>query len=329
MKSLSISNNNTKKNNNKLVLIALLFNFTFNFYININSISSQINLAFIPNNILENFLKPIEFSLPGLKFYIENTFNKKEYSSMILPYEFEHFIQLISQSHKTANPKLYCKTLIELWREKYKEVFYVDARAVIKLLEEISLVTNNIFIINNLETRKQAIFQCLLNNLATNNSFEKIKEDPEKFLNILAQEILEIADSTDYFTDFLESIINKILWSSADRDIVFEIFEKLDQLIYNIHIKSIIDEEGFYRLSNSLICRLKYHIEIAGDELSPIFYLKALKSIEDNKLHLLILEEIEDNIKTRATLLKEILLEGQMLSKTQQNFKIISSPIIY
>lgn len=315
----------------KFIIIIVLFSNIIPSYIySFTNSAYKNNLPQFPNNMLENFLKPINFSRSGIVFFIENVFNKFEYSQDFLPYRFDHFIELVYMSHRTPDPKAYFKEITKLWREKYKEVFFADAQAVAIFLEELPKAANNAFTVCSYEMLESNIKKCVIDHLTKENHLKLLtgkNKNHEKYLENFSKEIMEIinnAEISNCLVDFLESVLNKTLWSYSDKDIIFEIFESLDQHIYNLYINNMIDEEGFYRLSNALICRLKYHIEIAGGEMNNIFYLKALKSIEDGRLHLLVLEEIEDSIKTRSELLKEILLKGQLYNQIQQKCGIIN-----
>ena len=204
-----------------------------------------------------------------------------------------------------------------MWTEKYKEVLFVSADTVITFLEELPTVVKKNSLVIDQKERKNTIKACLYKSLL--HKFSLLKSNPELFLDQLSDEILAIPAHSDHFVTFLESIINKLLWAEQDKDAIFEMFVHLDTLLYNLYSKdTIIDEDDFYRLGNSLLCRLKYYIEIAGNELNQNFYEQMYRSIESNMLHIFELEEIEEGIISRKDFLKQLLIQGQMCSIVQQ-----------
>ena len=117
---------------------------------------------------------------------------------------------------------------------------------------------------------------------------------------------------------FLESLLNKILWSEEETPALFESIQKIDKLLYDLYFpRQIVDSVGFYRIANSFLCRLKYYIDIAGCELSPGFYKNAYNAAVEKSLHILDVEEAEEEIITRADFMKEFIIKGQLCSIAQ------------
>jgi len=273
---------------------------------------------------LDNFLQPVQFTKIGITHFFSSVFSQLDYAQDFLPYSLAHFSEFLSATDKTADPQSYTEEVIKLWTEKYKEVLFVSADTIIIFLEELPAVIKKNPLILDKKNRKNriknSIYQALL------HKFTLLKSNPERFLDQLSDEIIALPAPADHFVTFLESVLNKLLWAEEDKDSVFETFVHLDTLLYNLYAKyDIIDEDDFYRLGNSLLCRLKYYIEIAGTELNQNFYEKMYRSIESTLLHIFELEEIEEGIISRKDFLKKVLIQGQMSAVIQH--RVLTSDI--
>jgi len=266
----------------------------------------------ISGNSYDDFFKPITFTKLGVDTFFTSVFNTSEYAQDILPYNLDHFSEFLSIAHTTPNPGNYVGELSKLWNEKYKEVLFIHVDTVITFLETLSSLSVHYPELYACESRAYSIKRCLYDALL--HKFNLLKHHPEKFLDDLTQEIIASQDGNRSLVLFLESIMNKVLWADEDKNRVFETFTHLDTLIYQLYAeRHIIDEEALYRLSNSLICRLKYLMDIAGDELDFSFYEQMVKSIDQRLFHFVDLEEAEDAIISRGDFLKNILMKQQLL----------------
>ena len=255
---------------------------------------------------LESFLKPLEFNKKGVTHFFASVFNESEYVQDFLPYSLMHFSEFLSVAHKTADPYTYTKEITKLWTEKYKEVLFVSADTIITFLEELPRITKKKYLTTDAKEYKNSIKSSLYK--AVLNKFSLLKSNPDLFFDTLADEIIDIPVASDHMITFLESLLNKLLWAEEDKNHIFHMFVHIDTLLYNLYDKhNFIDEDGFYRLGNSLLCRLKYYIEIADGDLGLRFYELMSKSIEENTLHIFEVEEIEDGIVSRKDFLKNML----------------------
>ena len=270
------------------------------------------SISFNAHASLEHFLKPLEFNKKGITHFFGSTFNASEYAQDFLPYSLMHFSEFLSVAHKTADPYTYTKEITKLWTEKYKEVLFVSADTLITFLQDLPKITKKSFIITHAKEYKNTIKSCLYK--AVLHKFALLKNNPDLFFDTLADEIIALPLSSDHLVTFLESLLNKLLWAEEDKNYIFHMFVRLDTLLYNLYDKHrFIDEDGFYRLGNSLLCRLKYYIEIAEGDLGFSFYELMSKNIEEDSLHIFAVEEIEDGIISRKDFLKNMLVRKQKL----------------
>jgi hypothetical protein len=281
--------------------------------------SSQVNSASLTplsDTLLRSFLEPVSFTRSGISTFLTTVFNKHEYAQDFLPYDFRHFLQLLSMADKTIDPEAYANELFRLWSEKCKELLFISADTVVAVLEELPQITKNSVKKTNKEQRKKAVAKCIESALMAR--FAQLKSDPQLFLDELAEEILDTVAYSDELVVFLESLLNKVLWSEEDNSLLFESIQKIDSLLYGLYFpRQIVDSVGFYRIANSFLCRLKYYIDLAGGELSPAFYKKTYQAALDKSLHILQVEEAEEEIVTRAEFMKEFIIKGQLCSLAQ------------
>jgi hypothetical protein len=167
------------------------------------------------------------------------------------------------------------------------------------------------------------------------------KNDPDKFFEVAALEIINTIDSHSLEHDatladlqrsifeFLEISISKLMWNTTYKKHVWQSVKALSSKLEDVlHANGISDLTQLDKLYWSLIHRFSYFLEIAGSELDHEAYLEIEKDLEQKKLAMFVLEEQEIFLLPKLDYLKRYVFDGHAKSHARNNFGIISEDII-
>lgn len=153
--------------------------------------------------------------------------------------------------------------------------------------------------------------------------FDSFKYDPEHFITTLAQKITEQAqkkaqEDIDFMSmqntmvRFLEIAISKIIWSPYDQEKTWDSFKQISKLCVGLLENNIIsDLDALDDLLWSLVHRYSYFVDLTSSLLTPAFYEKVLRDLNDGKLIISVVEEQDELLKTKQMFLKEKILNAQ------------------
>ncbi len=300
---------------NILLLVSLFFlgtNHTHNFSCS-QKVEYQRNEGVQAN--VTKLCAPITMTTAGIHDYIRLVYNNPQYTQEILPNDFSHLIQFLKHGIATKQSRAYLQSTLRLFTNKLKACPYVNACAFNELLEQLPALLQPHF----LTTRTYAIdrLQKRINTVLYSQfleKFDRFKADPNLFFSDLSHIILDELDAANAeltfispkemhkaVLTFLEIGLSKLMWSPYDKQAtwhtVVSISEHLTQLLENSILANTDDLNDVFV---SLTERYCYFLDIAANDLPISFYREVSQQVVSTTLPLLLLEEQEDFIESKA-----------------------------
>lgn len=283
-------------------------------------------ICFIPSlisskNIEDRNSKQTSTSPQAFLQSIEPELKKPEYRQEILPNNFSYFIQLLEYGNKTKQSRAYIQSVFRLFGNMLKGGQYVNAYVFSDLLGKLpELLKGNFMlykmsaflpynVLNDLEIldRFQQTVTTMMYTKFT-SSYDQFKQDPEKFLDELSHTITQIAEEEvsieqlrQTIIRFLETALNKLVWSPENKEKVWESVKTIAQSMSTLMEHNIIDDiNDLDDLFWTLVHRFCFFIELTSAELPITFYEKIKKDIASQQLLLFELEEQESFIESKT-----------------------------
>ncbi len=260
---------------------------------------------------------------------IEPELKKPEYRQEVLPNNFSYFIQLLEYGKKTKQSRMYAQSIFRLFGNMLKGSQYVNAYVFSDLLGQIpELIKDNFMLyklqpflsynaLNDLELLDR-FQQAVVNMMYTKftSSYDQFKEDPEKFLDELSHKITQITEEEVSIEQlrqttirFLDTGLNKLVWSPENKEKVWESVKTISQNLSTLMEHNIIDDvNDLDDLFWTLVHRFCFFIELTSTELPVAFYEKIKKDIASQQLLLFELEEQESFIESKTDCLMRTVL---------------------
>ena len=273
-------------------------------------------------NALTLFYLPIKFTRSGIRCFLKHVFNRPEYATEFLPYNFTHVLQFLEYGKKTEQTAVYMQSIIRLFYNKIKATHFITSYALHEFLEplpnfiqdhcapqEISTIFTQIKI-----SVKDLLYKTFL------KRFSFFKKNPDEFFDELSEDILEEIQGNFYETPlrqeqfrqsiirFLEIALNKIIWYPSDGQDTWKSVKLFAHQIYQLHQTDIIDEDELDDFYKSLLERFCYYLDMHGSGISLKTLAIIRNDITSKKLHFLELEEQEAYLEPKPKRLKRALI---------------------
>jgi hypothetical protein len=167
---------------------------------------------------------------------------------------------------------------------------------------------------------------------AFNAHFDYFKSEPNKFLDTLANDIVEEIKSSELVQDhidkeqlrgtlvrFLDTSIGKLVWSPLDQIDIWESFKQLSNDLVSLKNHEIISEDDLDDLLTTLTQRFVYFLELTGSDLSPDTLIIIETDLSSDNLAINLLPEQEEYITTkREHILNAIkMTQAKILARSQ------------
>lgn len=277
--------------------------------------------------VVNSFLKPVQFSQHGIKNFFSQRFNTKLYSERFLPACFIHVLDWLEYGSQMGKPYSYYESVFNLFHQRLKESEWVNPYALIAFLERLPDFIECLPEKEHIHVQKK-IREELENALIT--KFSLLKENPAAFLNETAEIIAQTSESTLFehgsfhhlqnaLARFLEGALNKLIWTPHDKIDVWKSVKVLAKKCELLHYYGILENiDDVNRLIWSILYRFGYFLECAGSQLSYSFYRTAQQELRNQNFSFLEIEEQEEWLTTKRAYLDKILTEGVLKSQAYE-----------
>lgn len=270
------------------------------------------------------FYVPIKFTRTGIRCFLKHAFNRPEYATEFLPYNFTHILQFLEYGNKTKQSADYMQSIVRLFYNKLKATHFLTSYALHELLEPLPhllqahcspVVTQTIF------TQLKTTLHDLFYNTFLER-FSVFKKNPNQFFDDLSEHILEEVDGTTEKTlsheqfrqsvlRFLEIALNKLIWCPSDGIDTWKSVKLFAHQIEKLHQADILDENELDDLYKSLIERFCYYLNVNGSGIALSTIEVIRNEIASKKLHFLELEEQETYLEPKSKRLERALLMAE------------------
>ncbi|HBR70693.1 TPA: hypothetical protein DIC20_01260 [Candidatus Dependentiae bacterium] len=266
---------------------------------------------------IDELQKNIVFSPSGLTCYFKHIYNCHKYTQEALPaLPFKHFEEFLRHGINTKQTRTYTKAVFRLFDKKFKAVPYINADELIPFLQKLPDLLEK-----DLEPdQNRKFFVKRLIHFELEHNFEKLKQDPELFIDNLAEKIVEsdftIGNEINRnqlrfsITKLIDTCLGKIMWSPTDKDI-WTNFMNIGKELNNLKEKGIIsDSDDLDDCQWTLTTRFCFFLSLAGSTLSFEFYNQACEELTKGVQHLDIIPEQEELILSKAAQIKDTIVQN-------------------
>jgi len=264
---------------------------------------------------LEELYKNITFTPSGLTCYFKHIYNCPKYAQEALPaIPFKHLEEFLNHGIKTNQSRNYTSAVFRLFDKKFKSIPYLNSEELVPFLQKLPALLEKD--LESDQKRKSLIKKIIRFELE--NNFEKLKRNPDLFIDNLAEKIIEndftseneISREHFCFTimKFIETCLNKTIWSPVDNDI-WENFMNTGKELTNLKEVGIIrDNDDLDDCQWTLTTRFCFFLSLSGTALSVDFYEDACKELSKGIKHLDEITEQEELIISKSASIKDAVI---------------------
>ncbi len=289
--------------------------------------------------VLNDYLRPVEFSKQGLSTFFKHCFLTTLYTERFLPACWAHIIDFIKYGTDNHKDRAFINGSLSLFQQRLSACSWVNPYTLLTFLEQAPELLNSYTRVEQ-KTSQEKELDALKKELQSSlmKNFGLLKKDPNAFLDTTCRKLLEITSKDrdsgsvrelqNRITQLMHSALSKLIWNPREKlDIwysVTAIGTRL-QILYDADLIAHVDDLNL--LIWELLNRFNYFIDCAGSQLPPAFY-KAIQDDVTNKKHgFLLLSEREPEFTSKEDfLLQTVILKGMV--KTQAYENGITSDII-
>jgi hypothetical protein len=265
----------------------------------------------------EDFIRPVVFSTVGIKDFFLERFNDTFYVENFLPVCFEHVTDFLHFGLLSKDPRSTALMTLDIFHQRIKECRWVNPFALSLLLKSLPSLLGSLCA-DDTEAQKLRVKGLIYE--AIRYRFDLLKDDPESFMNNLADTIVEdlanpntttAQDIQNMMIRFLESTLDKIIWDARDQEYVWESVKLIARQLEILFEHNIIaHEKDLNHLYWSLISRFCYFIELSGNQLSLTCCRTIREDVElcASRAPFLLKEEFEEYSIKKVDRLMEIIL---------------------
>ncbi len=263
------------------------------------------------------FCYPLVFTDEGISSFFNHSFNREEYGKEFLPHNLGHLGQIIRHGQSHGLSKQFTEGALRLFHQKLKSCPYISAPAI-----EIFLNENTPYL--ELQLAKQQfglwteIKDILLERFKSQFSF--LQDNPLGFFDYVAKELDEKISTNVISPEraratlvrFLNSALDKIIWSPDDQEKTWESFKKIGNSLQYLHATQVIpDHLDVNDLYWSLIERYCYFLELVGTKLNLETCQLMKNDLAEKKIDWLLTSEQEKGITTKLEKIAHAILETE------------------
>lgn len=280
----------------------------------------------------------IEITPGMLLSSIADEIKKPEYLQDILPNNFSYLTQLLKYNPvkdyagaKDKRSRAYPRSVLRMFGNMLKGAPCVNAYAFRDLLSEFPALLKNDFILYkkialqhktsldlDLFDRAQETISTLMYQ-RFNAHYDYFRQDPEKFLDELAQQIVVVVEEEVSIEQlrqtvirFLEIGLGKLVWSPEEHATIWECTKQIAQHTASLMEYNIIDNlDDLDDLYWALIHRFCFMLDITGNQMPLTFYQQIKDNIASQPILLFELEELDTFLQTKQNRFMHALLTSE------------------
>lgn len=250
----------------------------------------------------------------GVIPFFTDVFNDPLYAKDFLPNNIHfHLLEFLHHGNTLGKDAIYIRSVLRLFYNKLKALPYVNSYSFAELLCQLPDALERYFVVDTervLGSLKNIMYE--LQYQAFMNNFAEFKTKPETFLGDLSQQLENAAELRKLIILFLESSIDRLIWSPVDQFETWQQVKTISRLLGILHERTIIgDLEDLNSLFVALIERYCYFLDLAGDQISSETYDKIRTDIHHDDLPLLTLSEQQECIETKIQRISRCLFEQE------------------
>jgi hypothetical protein len=278
---------------------------------------------YIPQNeqdIIQSFLKPVQFTRVGMDDFFRTIFNSTLYAERFLPSCFVHVIDFFEYGKKNNKPFSFYESVFNLFHHRLKESQWVNTYALLMFMEQLPeyvdtlSTTHHEKIINLLKIELQK---------AINDRSFLLKDRAESFYTETAENIMSslkkaeaegsLRDLQKSCTTFLEHCCGKLIWSPKEKEDIWKTIKLLsNKCELLLQLGCLTNTDDLNRLLWSLLYRFSYFIDCAGNQLPLEFYQAIRNDIHKEMPTFLKVEESEKWIVPKQKYIMDVLDKGEI-----------------
>ncbi|HBL98062.1 TPA: hypothetical protein DDZ86_00265 [Candidatus Dependentiae bacterium] len=274
--------------------------------------------------ILNDYLRPVEFSKQGLSTFFRNCFLTTLYAERFLPACWVHLMDFIKFGTETHKDRAFITASFSLFQQRLSACYWVNPYTLLTFLEQAPELLAPYCSPEKNEQDLKILKRELRDALA--NNFGQLKKDPEIFLDATSRKILaslsanndagSVRELQNRMTQLLHSAISKLIWNPKEKlDIwtsVTSIGNRI-QILYDANLITHVDDLNL--LIWELLNRFNYFVDCAGSQLPESFYKAIQDDVIAKKHNFLLLGEREPEFTSKEDfLLQTIVLKGLVKS---------------
>ena len=301
-------------------------------------LESEESTALREQELLNFFLKPIDFSPDGISHFFKYTYNHPMYADFVA-HDFSHLIQLLEFGKETNKATAYAKSVFQLFSQKVKMSSYVNAYNFYALIEHLPTNLQPYFY---QEKTKATMLEKVQKDLKEYFSsmfstyFPVFKKDPDTFLEKLAEQAAKINGEAaiTYEVDheqlrkdvvrFLETNISKLMWDMHHLDDAWITLHGIAQTNFELFNQKIISSEDYNDICWSLVTRFCYLLRLEKERVSSSHLHTIQDQLNSQEYVLFLCQEVEDAISTKKEYVNRTLLDALQYHKNK--FRTLEKP---
>jgi len=280
---------------------------------------------------------PEESASPSSLERFAETVKDPSYARAILPHDFNLMVDLLTYGKQTDQPREYTRSVFKMFGNLLKGAEYVNPSAMGSLLRQLPELVSHHF--SFAEAKKPLpdsdLFGCdaacyfkqTINNILYNrfsNEFDLFRREPESFLENLSGQLADL--SQDHLENeqlrqaiirFLEIGLGKLIWSPTDGEKTWESAKRMGANLASLLKDRVIDDANdLIDLYWTIVQRYCYFIDIAGTGMPVSSYQQIKADLEQKRPLLLEMEEQEECLESRSSVLTRSLMVGEARRRT-------------
>lgn len=288
--------------------------------------------------LINFFLKPIDFSSEGIGHFFKYTYNHPMYADFVA-HDFSHLIQLLEFGKETNKATAYAKSVFQLYSQKVKMSSYVNAYNFYALIQHLPTNLQPYFY---QEKTKSTMLGKIQNDLKEyfssmfSNYFPVFKKDPDTFLEKLAEQAAKINGDAaiTYEVDheqlrkdvvrFLETNISKLMWDMHNFEEAWITLHGIAQTNFELFNQKIISSEDYNDICWSLVTRFCYLMRLEKERILSAHLHTVLEQLNNQEYVLFLCQEVEDAIATKKEYIHRALVDALQYHKNK--FRTLEKP---
>lgn len=270
--------------------------------------------------VLNEFLRPVEFSKNGLSSFFKHCFQDPLYVERFLPACFVHLIDFLKYGVSNKKPRSFAISALILFQQRLSACAWVNPYALLSFLDQTPELLAP-YADNATEDHANATKNQMIRIIKTRlqqelaHHFDLLKKDPTVFLDQTAHKILndvsEMNELQHRLAQLLTLAFDKLIWNPKEKLDVWNLMAAIGTRLSMLHDLGLLLPDDLNLLAWTLINRFNYFIDCAGSQLSEDFYKKIQEEVVADKYPFITIPENEPDLMSKKEfILQHLVLRG-------------------